>query len=79
MKSLFFTFFILLFTNIALAKIPIEHFAKSEQYLDVVISPTGEYLAVEMKSKDDRHMIAILKTEDMSLVSHIPPMPQQNL
>ena len=53
--------------------IPVEDFAKAPQYYNVIISPTGEYLAVDMLATNGSHTIAILKTSDMSVVSQIPP------
>ena len=53
--------------------IPVEDFAKPSQYYDVVISPTGEYMAVEMLAVNGNIMVAILKTSDMSVISQIAP------
>lgn len=52
--------------------IPVEHFAKHAKYEDAVISPTGKYLAVQMRHENGRRFVAILNTKDMTLSSHIP-------
>ncbi|SHF01242.1 Dipeptidyl aminopeptidase/acylaminoacyl peptidase [Microbulbifer donghaiensis] len=54
-------------------EIPIESFAKKRKYEDVQISPTGDYLAVEMHDENSRRVIAVLRTSDMELVSYLPP------
>ncbi len=66
-------FFILLAPSLSHAIIPVEHFSKHSEYDNAVISPNGEYLAIEMMSKENKNIVAILRTKDMSLVSYLPP------
>lgn len=70
------TLILILVVSLAQAKqeapIPIEHFAKHVKYEDAVISPTGEYLAVQTRDEDGKRFIAVLTTKDMKLLSHIP-------
>lgn len=71
---------LLLNCSIAFADlIPVEHFAKHSKYEDVVISPTGEYLAITMRNDESKYMVAILRTKDMSITGVIPPAGKQEI
>jgi len=54
------------------AKLSVEHFARFGQYDNVVISPTGEYLAVEMTTKEGKGVVAVLDSKTLAILSHIP-------
>lgn len=78
MKFYFAVLSLFIFSSATLAElIPIEHFAKHAKYEDIIISPTGEYLAVTMRNEEGRRMIAILRTEDMKVTSYLPPGGKQ--
>ena len=68
------SFFFLLFTSFSLcaSPVPVEHFAKVPEYHDVVISPSGEYLAVQREAEEDKQFVAVVRTKDLKLMSHIP-------
>ncbi len=52
--------------------VPIEHFAKGMEYFDAVISPDGRYIAVERAADQEKTLVAIVKTDDLSLQGHVP-------
>ena len=56
----------------AFAENTLEDFAKPFEYHDAVLSPTGEYIAVQREAEHGKQLVAVLKTEDLSLLSHIP-------
>lgn len=66
---------ILLFSNsmVYAELIPIEHFAKHAKYENVIMSPTGEYLAVTMRNKEGRLFVSILRLKDNKAMFHFPP------
>ena len=52
--------------------IPVEHFAKHNEYHNVVISPDGKYLAVQRSAEQDKQLVAVIDAKEMKLLSHIP-------
>ena len=78
MRFIFIGLLLLLTSARSLAEfIPVEHFAKHSKYNNVVISPTGEYLAVQMRNENGLLMIAVLQTENMKLTGYLPPAGKQ--
>ncbi|MFT5164626.1 MAG: hypothetical protein ACI9FJ_003233 [Alteromonadaceae bacterium] len=73
--ALFFTFFTLFtpFSTLAADKglIPIEDFSKHNQFSNVKISPTGEFLAVSMRRENGKTMIGIVDRKTMGFASTI--------
>ncbi|MDX1499790.1 MAG: S9 family peptidase [Woeseiaceae bacterium] len=51
---------------------PAELFAKRAEYYDAVISPGGEYIAIERAAEEGKRLVAIVDTQDLSLLGHIP-------
>ena len=63
----------LLIINSTIASQPaIENFSRYGQYRNVIISPTGEYLAVEMVTKEGKGIVAILDRKKLEIISYIP-------
>jgi dipeptidyl aminopeptidase/acylaminoacyl peptidase len=52
----------------AVPRIPVENFFKDPEFTEVALSPKGTYLAVSVP-RADRTILAILRTEDMSVQS----------
>ena len=50
----------------------IEDFAKWPEYHNAVLSPTGKYMAVQRSADEGKRLVAILETETLKLLSHIP-------
>lgn len=50
------------------APIPIEHFVRADSLSGLVISPTGEYLAM-MVERDDADALVVLRTSDLKAIS----------
>src|SRR5687767_3158707 len=53
-------------------QIPAEDFAKPMEFYDAVLSPGGEYIAVERAADRGKTVVAVLQTKDLKLLSHIP-------
>jgi hypothetical protein len=53
-------------------QIPVEDFAKADEFYDAVLSPGGEYIAVERAAERGKSLVAVLQTKDLKLLSHIP-------
>ena len=51
---------------------PAKGFAKSNEYFDAILSPTGEYIAVERSADEGKALVAVITTKDLKLVSHVP-------
>jgi len=62
---------LLFYSTFTLASIPTSDFARHIQYRDAVISPTGEYLAVSMITKDGDSALAVLRLSDLTWMSNI--------
>ncbi len=72
MKILFhFTIFILSFSTFANPPKAI-NFAKPFEYYDAVISPGGDYIAVERSADEGKALVAIVSSKDLTLLSHVP-------
>lgn len=56
----------------AIAEIPLEHFSKPIEYHNAVISPKGDYIAIQREAEEGKQLVAIVDTETLSLLSHIP-------
>lgn len=52
--------------------LPLEHFAKHGDYLNMKLSPDGKHLAARVRS-DGRTFLLILSSEDMSVVGGVKP------
>ena len=63
----------LLLAGVAAAEdIPATAFARPMEFHDAVLSPTGEYIAVQRSADEGKQLVAIVATADMSLLGHIP-------
>ncbi|MFT7559987.1 MAG: dipeptidyl aminopeptidase/acylaminoacyl peptidase [Flavobacteriales bacterium] len=51
---------------------PIENFTKANEYYNAVLSPDGKYIAVERAADQGKRTVAIVKTDSLSVISHIP-------
>ncbi|HEX5057370.1 MAG TPA: prolyl oligopeptidase family serine peptidase [Gammaproteobacteria bacterium] len=71
-KSLFILCAGLFCGSIKAAPPPVEDFAKPLEYYDAVLSPNGDYIAVERAADLGKTLVAILQTKDLKLLSHIP-------
>lgn len=64
---------LLLLADVAAAdNIPASEFARPMEFHDAVLSPTGEYIAVQRSAEEGKQLVAIVATADMSLLGHIP-------
>jgi dipeptidyl aminopeptidase/acylaminoacyl peptidase len=52
-------------------ELPIEHFMKHPAFLDVKISPDGEYLAATALATEDTGMLVFLRRKDMQVTGHV--------
>ncbi len=50
---------------------PATDFARPMEFHDAVLSPTGEYIAVQRSADEGKQMVAVVATEDLSLLGHI--------
>ena len=64
---------VLLLAGVAIAEeIPATEFARPMEFHNAVLSPTGEYIAVQRSADDGKQLVAIVATADMSVLGHIP-------
>jgi hypothetical protein len=64
----------IIFINSTFAAVPpIEDFSRYGQYTKAIISPTGEYLAVEMINEFGKGAVVILDINDLSRLNYISP------
>ncbi|PCK07693.1 MAG: hypothetical protein COA42_13040 [Alteromonadaceae bacterium] len=63
---------VFLFNTVHAEQIPVESFAKPNEYYDMVLSPTGKYLAVSRAADEGKSLVAILDTKELKLISHVP-------
>lgn len=64
---------LLLLTGVAAAEnVPASAFARPMEYHNAVLSPTGEYIAVQRSAEKGKQLVAIVATADMSLLGHVP-------
>lgn len=54
------------------AEIPAEDFARRAEFHKAVLSPSGEYVAIERSAEEGKKLVAIVSTRDLSLLGHIP-------
>ena len=52
--------------------IPAQDFAKQKEFHSAVLSPQGDYIAVQRSADEGKRMVAIVSTKDLSLQGHIP-------
>ncbi len=78
-KHLFTALLILVFSQEIFSLQPeLNLFSEHSSYSHAVISPDGNYLAVEMKHDGGGDMVAILKADDMRVTTYIPPSGKKN-
>ena len=67
------TVLVLLLAGVATAEdIPTSAFARPMEFHNAVLSPTGEYIAVQRSAEEGKQLVAIVSTADMGLLGHIP-------
>ncbi len=49
-----------------------EDFSRYSQYRNITVSPSGDYLAVEMITKEGKGSLAILDSKSLTILGHIP-------
>lgn len=54
--------------GMAADEVPVREFFRHSEFTEIELSPTGEYLAVTVP-QDDRTLLAVLRTDDKSIVS----------
>ncbi len=51
---------------------PVQNFAKQKEFHTAVLSPQGDYVAVQRSADEGKRLVAIVSTKDLSLQGHIP-------
>ena len=72
MRSYFVALLILMSVAAWADDIPAGDFAKQKEFHTAVLSPQGDYIAVERSADEGKRLVAIVSTEDLSLQGHIP-------
>ena len=72
MRHLFSVAILLLAGTAVAEEIPATEFARPMEFHNAVLSPTGEYIAVQRSADDGKQLVAIVATGDMSVLGHIP-------
>lgn len=72
MLRLMSAFFLLLPPAATAGEIPVEDFARRADFHHAVLSPGGDYIAVERSAEEGKKLVAIVSTSDLSLLGHIP-------
>src|SRR5690606_30308260 len=57
---------------VAAEPIPLENFARQMEYHSAVLSPNGKYIAIERTAEEGKNLVAVLRTKDLKLISHLP-------
>ncbi|MEM7016889.1 MAG: prolyl oligopeptidase family serine peptidase [Pseudomonadota bacterium] len=80
MSKLLFLVYLLIFSPIVFATqlLPVEHFAKHGDYLDLKLSPNGEHLAARIR-KDGRAVAVFIRLSDMKALSVVNPGDQNEV
>ncbi|EIT72169.1 MULTISPECIES: alpha/beta hydrolase family protein [Hydrocarboniphaga] len=61
------------------APIPVRDFSRWDQYQGLVLSPTGQYLAVQLRGDDGGTVLAIVNLADNQLVASAKTIPRQQI
>ena len=72
MRSYFVALLILVSAAVWANEIPVQHFAKQKEFHAAVLSPKGDYIAVQRSADEGKRLVAVVSTEDLSLQGHIP-------
>ncbi len=54
------------------ADIPVEDFAKRVEFHRAILSPGGDYIAVERSADDGKKLVAIVGAKELNLLGHMP-------
>lgn len=52
--------------------VSLEDFARPMEYYDAILSPDGKYIAIERAADEGKTLVAVLRTKNLELMSHIP-------
>ncbi len=72
MRYVVFAITLVLSLAVARAEIPVEDFARRAEYHAAILSPGGDYVAIERSADDGKKLVAIVSTDDLGLLGHIP-------
>src|SRR5690606_4461911 len=57
---------------VAAEPLPLEHFARQMDYDGAVLPANGKYIAIERTADEGKSLVAVLRTKDLKLISHLP-------
>lgn len=72
MRYVVFTIIAVLSLAVARAEIPVEDFARRAEYHAAILSPGGDYVAIERSADEGKKLVAIVSTDDLGLLGHVP-------
>lgn len=73
MNKIFIIAMALIFSKATYAEqMSLEDYAKRAEYHNAVLSPNGKYIAVERSAEEGKTLVAVIDTETLSLISHMP-------